>query len=257
MADEDFYPVDGVDVAPSPKWVRVRFGDRVLADSRDALLVRMPHRTPRYAFPEGDVATDLLSPTDAGRDRRLGKLDRWDVAAGERRAKAAVWTPTDPTGEAAALEGHVVPVWGEMDRWLVEDEEARAHARDPWHRIDAHASSRHVEVEAGGVTVADSHRPVLLFETGLPVRCYLPKADVDPDRLVPSETRTECAYKGRARHHHVETPEGRIEDAAWEYAFPNPEFAKIQGRVAFYVERVDAVVVDGELRDRAGTRWGR
>ena len=70
-----------------------------------------------------------------------------------------------------------------MDAWFEEDEEVFVHPRDPHKRIDALRSSRHVVVEIDGVAVADSVRPVLLFETGLPVRYYLPKTDVRMDLL--------------------------------------------------------------------------
>ena len=36
--------------------------------------------------------------------------------------------------------------------------------------------------------MADPVRPVLLFETGLPVRYYLPKTDVRLELLTPSDT---------------------------------------------------------------------
>jgi uncharacterized protein (DUF427 family) len=59
------------------------------------------------------------------------------------------------------------------------------------------ASSRTVRVEADGVLLAESRQPLLLFETSLPVRYYLPAGDVRVE-LVPSQTRSVCPYKGEA-----------------------------------------------------------
>ena len=65
-----------------------------------------------------------------------------------------------------------------MDAWFEEDEEVFVHPRDPHHRVDVLRSSRHVRVRIDGRLVADSARPCVLFETGMPARYYLPRADV-------------------------------------------------------------------------------
>ncbi len=72
------------------------------------------------------------------------------------------------------------------------------HARDPYTRVDILPSSRHVQVRFNGVTVAESHHPRLLFETGLPTRYYLPKTDVRMDLLSRTDTGTHCPHKGTA-----------------------------------------------------------
>ena len=70
------------------------------------------------------------------------------------------------------------------------------HPRDPFHRIDVLPSSRRVRLELEGEVLAESGRPLLLFETMLPTRFYLRREDVRVE-LIPSATRTTCAYKGR------------------------------------------------------------
>jgi uncharacterized protein (DUF427 family) len=55
-----------------------------------------------------------------------------------------------------------------------------------------------VRVEIDGVTVAESTRPRLRFETGLPVRYDLPRPHVRMERLEPTDTVSHCPYKGRA-----------------------------------------------------------
>ena len=139
-----------------------------------------------------------------------------------------------------------------FDAWYEEDERNVAHPRDPFHRIDTLHSSRHVLVELDGVTLAESTRPCLLFEPPLPVRCYLPREDVRTDLLTPSDTRTACAYKGRASY----LSAAGADDVAWFYPEPLREAAEVAGRIAFFDERAD-VVIDGERRERPVTPWSR
>jgi uncharacterized protein (DUF427 family) len=115
--------------------------------------------------------------------------------------------------------------------------------------VDILASSRHVRVEVDGVTVADSVRPRILFETGLPPRYYLPLPDVRTELLTPSGTRTHCPYKGTAGYWSVDTGHGTRPDLAWIYRSPLPESQKIAGLACFYNEKVD-LYVDGELQER-------
>ena len=44
--------------------------------------------------------------------------------------------------------------------------------------------------------LADTHTPVLLFETGLPTRYYIDPTDVAFEHLEASSTQTLCPYKG-------------------------------------------------------------
>jgi uncharacterized protein (DUF427 family) len=111
-----------------------------------------------------------------------------------------------------------------------------------------------VRVEVDNETVAESSNPRLLFETGLPVRYYLPKTHVRLDLLIPAETVTHCPYKGRAEWWSVRTPNAVREDLAWSYRTPLPESQKIAGLVAFYDEKVD-IYVDGVRQERPRTKF--
>lgn len=57
------------------------------------------------------------------------------------------------------------------------------------HRIEIGAGGEHVRLVRDGQVPAESRRPVLLFETGLPVRCHLPAEDVRTELLTASDTR--------------------------------------------------------------------
>ena len=162
-----------------------------------------------------------------------------------------------PLDGAPDLSAFVAFYWNKVDNWFEEDEEVFVHARDPYKRVDALRSSRHVEIRVHGETVADTTRPILLFETGLPTRYYIPKLDVRLDLLTPTDTVTRCPYKGQARYWNV-TAGGRVvEDAGWSYTYPLPAMSSVAAHVCFFQERVDETWVDDEQVERPQTPWSR
>ena len=109
-------------------------------------------------------------------------------------------------------------------------------------------------VRAGGQVLADSVRPLLLFETTLPTRYYLPFEDVRTELFEASDATSVCPYKGRARYWSIRVGDTFVKDAAWSYPDPIPENPKVRDLVAFFQERVD-IVVDGEALARPATPW--
>src|SRR5437660_491304 len=85
-------------------------------------------------------------------------------------------------------------------------------------------SPKWVRVEVAGELLAESARPVLLFETGLPVRYYLPREDVRMELLTPSDKRSLCAYKGEASYLSARG----AGDIAWFYRDPLPDNAELR-----------------------------
>ncbi|MFH1330818.1 MAG: DUF427 domain-containing protein [Actinomycetota bacterium] len=240
-----------VRVEPGSKRIRVAFGGQMVADTTAPLLVWEKPHYPVYYLPIGDVRTEFLAQTGSSRSPSRGEAVRYTVSAGGASAPDAAYRhPDSPIEE---IRGHIAFDWDAMDHWFEENEEVYVHARDPYTRVDVLRSSRHVRVEIDGVTVADSTRPTLLFETGLPVRFYLPKTDVRPDLLRPGTTTTRCPYKGTASYHSVEVNGVLHEDVIWTYPFPAAEAAGIAGLLAFYDDRVD-VFVDGERWERPPRR---
>ena len=233
------------------KRVRAVLGGKVIADTTRPLLVWEIPYYPTYYLPPEDVVDGVLVETQATKDSaRLGTAKVYDVRVDGRKADgAAVVYPDSPV---EALRDHVRLDFAAMDMWFEEDEEVFVHPRDPHKRVDILASSRHVRIEVDGVTVADSHNPRLLFETGLPTRYYLPKTDVRIDLLEPSDTITRCPYKGEAEYYSVRAGGTLHENLAWYYRMPVPESQKVQGLVCFYDEKVD-VFVDGVKQERPST----
>lgn len=243
-----------IEMVASPRWVRVLFGGEYIANSQRVLLMREKGHTPVYYFPEEDVRTEFLQPTDhTTHCPYKGDAVYWTITVGDQVAENAVWSYPEPLEEAPDLTGYLAFDWEEMDAWFEENEEIFLHPRDPFKRVDALPSSRHVEVEVNGVTVGESSRPVILFETGLPPRYYLPKTDVRQDLLIPGEKVTVCPYKGKAHYYSVKTDEEINENIAWYYRYPKSGLGEIENHICFYDERVDAVYVDGERQPKPET----
>ncbi|NMR30561.1 DUF427 domain-containing protein [Crystallibacter degradans] len=240
-------------VEPTQRRIRVRLGNELVAEStRAQLLVQYgPGALPTYYLPREDVVPGALIDEVPGTGAGAGAGSRWTVQAGRKRAERAAWSNGEPTGEFAALADHVTFSWRQLD-WYEEDEQVFVHARDPYKRVDTLHSSRRVQVFIGGEEIANSIRPLLLFETHLPTRYYVPFEDVRTELLEPSTKTTTCPYKGRARYWSVRAG-GQLErDIVWSYAEPIRENPKIRGLLSFYNERVD-LVVDGERLERPVT----
>ena len=199
--------MDAVRIEPAPKWIRGTIGDETVVDTRRAQFVWEHEYYPWWYIPVADV-------TD----------------------------PSLPTTSIEQLPAHVKVEWGAVERWFEEDEEVFIHPRDPYRRVDALPSSRHVVVRVDGVVVADSRRPTILFETGLRPRYYLPPDDVRVDLLTPTDSRTGCPYKGFARYWSLTVDGTEHTDLVWAYDDPFPESAPVKGLMCFYDERVDLEV---------------
>jgi uncharacterized protein (DUF427 family) len=243
----------GVAIEPCPRWVRAYFGGVAVADSKRVLLAFEPKRLPVYWFPAQDVRMDLLTPARPG-GSRPGGTARWILRVGERTAELAAWSYPDPGPERVALKDHIAFYWSKMDAWYEEDDEVFVHPRDPYSRVDVLHSSRRVRVELGGQLLAESTRPRLLFESGLPTRYYLPKQDVRMELLEPTATTTRCPYKGVAVYWSLRLGDQLVPDIVWSYPHPIPECSKIENLLCFFNERVD-ILVDGELQPRPVTEW--
>jgi uncharacterized protein (DUF427 family) len=240
---------------PNRRRVRVFFGGEAVADSSATLYLFETGHLPVYYFPRADVRFDLLEPTnEKSHCPYKGDASYYTVVAGGRRYENAVWAYPEPIASVPELADYVAFYWAQADAWYEEDDEVFKHPRDPYHRVDVLSSSRHVEVRVGGVLVAESRRPRLLFETGLPVRYYLPKLDVRQELLVPSPTRSRCPYKGEAVYWSVRDGDELLEDIVWSYPAPIPEAPKIENLLAFYNEKAD-ITVDGVLQERPATKW--
>ncbi len=221
-------PVPAGHVEPSPRRLRGILDGEVVLDTVRALYVWEHPQYPQYYVPRADV----------------------DEAALERLGDAArVLGPEAEDGPPDTVRIE----WDGLDEWLEEDEPVFVHPRSPFSRVDALRSLRPVRIEIEGTVLAESPESVMVFETGLPPRRYLPRTTLRREHLVPSETVTSCPYKGTTSAYWSARVDGELhEDIAWSYEFPTPELTKIAGLVAFFDEKVDTFV-EGQRLERPRT----
>jgi uncharacterized protein (DUF427 family) len=111
------------------------------------------------------------------------------------------------------------------------------------HTITITPAALHVEISLNGEKLAESDRPVLLDETGLPTRYYLPREDVRTDLLRPTSTQTTCPFKGDASYWSAEVDGEVHDDLVWSYESPIPQAEGITGLMCFYPDRVKMTVL--------------
>ena len=228
-------------VQPVPRRLRGLVDGRTVFDTVSAIYVWDTPKYPHYLVPRDDVLPGVL--VDEGREQRLrrGVVHLHGLRVGDVEVPTAARVYDAAAGPVAGL---VRFDWDALD-WFEEDEQVFVHPRNPYTRVDALRSSRHVRVELDGRLLAESTSPVLVFETGLPTRYYLDRTCVDFGLLRRTDTRTACPYKGETSDYWTAEVSGRVEvDVAWSYRQPFAALAPIAGLVAFYNDRVQ-ITVDG------------
>jgi uncharacterized protein (DUF427 family) len=117
-----------------------------------------------------------------------------------------------------------------------------------YHRIDIRATSRHLVVRDGDQVIADTHRPLALYESGFAPRWYVPREDVVESALELVDGQTFCPYKGLASYYTV----GEHKRAAWSYVEAWPEVGKISDLVSFEPDKIDVYLDDKQLHLEPG-----
>jgi uncharacterized protein (DUF427 family) len=212
-------------IEPGPRRVRGFLGSELVFDTTSARYVWEVPYYPQYYIPVSDVRADLLPGVPAAK-----------------------------VFDEGAFAGLVRFRWDTLD-WFEEDEPIYGHPRNPYVRVDALRSHRHVTVGMNGVELADTHCPVMVFETGLPTRYYIDRTDVAFEHLEPSTTQTLCPYKGvTSGYWSVRVGDSLTADLAWTYETPLPAVTQIANMVAFYNEKLD-ITVDGVQLARPKTHF--
>src|ERR1700704_272946 len=183
---------------PLRRRMRVRFGGIWIADSEHVLLLFEPGRYPVAYFPETDISPHILERTEhTTQHADLGLTSWYSVRADEQHiAPRGAWLHTSLPAHASELQARVAFAWRAMDAFYEEDERIVGHAADSYHRIDIRQASRNLVVRYRDRNIADTKRPVVLYESGFAPRWYVRRADIDESALTFVEHQTFCPYKG-------------------------------------------------------------
>jgi uncharacterized protein (DUF427 family) len=228
-------------VEPLRRRMRVRFGGTWIADSEHVLLLFEPGRYPVAYFPETDVSAKALERSEhTTRHPDLGTTSWYIVKAGQKQASRGAWQHVDLPAHADELRARVAFAWTAIDAFYEEDERILGHAADSYHRIDIRQTSRSIVVHHQGRVIADTKRPLVLYESGFAPRWYVPRADIDESALTGVEHQTFCPYKGVCSYYDI----GDARLGAWSYLEAYSEVGRISSLVSFESEIV-SVQLDG------------
>jgi uncharacterized protein (DUF427 family) len=210
-------------------------------DSEDVVVLHEPGRYPVAYFPKADIAADALKPSDhTSRHPDLGPTRWYIVGAGDRSAARGAWEHSGLPAHARDLHDHVAFAWRAMDAFYEEDERIVGHAADRYHRIDIRRTSRRLVVRSGERVIADSSRPLVLYESGFAPRWYIPREDIDEASLTSSDSETFCPYKGVCSYYDI----GDANRAAWSYRQAYAEVERVSDLVSFEPDKI-TVQLDG------------
>ena len=234
---------------PLRRRMRVRFGGAWIAESEQAVLLFEPGRYPVAYFPETEIAPDTLERTEhTTHHPDLGLTAWYTVRVGERQAPRGAWQHIELPAYANELRGRIAFAWPAMEAFYEEDERIVGHAADSYHRIDIRHTSRHLVVTHHDRTIANTKRPVALYESGFAPRWYVPRADIDESALTLVEQQTFCPYKGLCSYYDI----GDAPLAAWSYREAYPEVGRVSGLVSFEPDIVSVQLDGTQLRLEPG-----
>ncbi len=201
-------PAHALSLHPVQERIRGVLDGRTVVDTTGALLLHETGLLPRWYLPGADAAPGLLQASATRTTCPFkGEAHYWHLVVDGRTVEDTAWSYPDPVDGCPPLAGLVSFYFEKLDTWLVENDEQIGHPRDPFHRVDARHSLRHVVVKVGGEVVAETSSPIAVFETGLPValvraggRCAGRRPGAQRDHVgLPVQGRGELRARDRRR----------------------------------------------------------
>jgi uncharacterized protein (DUF427 family) len=119
------------------------------------------------------------------------------------------------------------------------------HQQQPDHHINSRWLAQRMSVTVAGELIAQSTNVLRVDEDGQPARFYFPRSDVDMTRLRPSSITTTCPFKGTARYFDVIAHNELLRGAVWSYEDPYDEHRNLEGRLAFYDDKIPELHLGG------------
>ncbi len=128
---------------------------------------------------------------------------------------------------------------------------APGFSKHPHYQVEIVPQAAELVVSVQNIEIARSTRALRVKETKHPDVWYIPLADVDANKITPTQTHTYCPFKGNASYWSIKVGTQEIEDALWAYEAPYDECAEIKNYASFYTHKVD-LFIDGKLTNKEG-----
>ena len=113
------------------KRIRIDFGGRVLADSRNAYRVLETSHPPVYYLPPADIDMARLSPGDRRTLCEFKGIARyWSIADGDTVAIDVAWSYPEPWPAFAAITDYLAFYPSRVEACFVDDERVQAQEGD-------------------------------------------------------------------------------------------------------------------------------
>lgn len=216
-------------IVDTDKRVRGVLNSQWIFDTTRAKLVwELPY------FPHYWIPKDAFLPTVTFREDSAISGIRSSTSKLEVNGKV-IDTLLVPDSLNTELVGYVKIEFKDLDAWYEETQPVLYHPKDPFHRVDILPAGRHVKVDIGGKTIADTQGEggvMGLFETKFPARWYLPPTSIKWEYLKESQTKTGCPYKGQASYYDAVVDGKEYKDVVWWYPNPTAESAAVRGLVS-------------------------
>lgn len=114
----------------------------------------------------------------------------------------------------------------------------------PDHPITLTPATRRWRAFFAGHVIADTSDAIILKEAGYKPVIYFPREDVAMEYMSRTAHTTYCPYKGDAAYYTLVMDGQFAENAIWTYEHPYPATAAIDGRLAFFPDKVEVYAVD-------------
>ena len=256
--------IDGpVKTVSTPRKVQILYNGAYVLATTNAVFVWEHPFYPQYYVPTKELISSSKTRQWEFKEGEVFKAENGTEVAMQCTIKVGTkstdqvlaFSSENLSGKAEELKGMTKIDFASMDQWFEEETPIYVHPKDPFKRVDILQSTRDIKVFVDGQVVAKTQSSMHLYETGLPVRFYIPLTAIDASVLRPSTTKTKCPYKGEAEYYSVEVNGKLHEDLFWYYRNPTLESSKVQGLCCPYSERVD-IELDGVKLDRPKTHFG-
>ena len=114
----------------------------------------------------------------------------------------------------------------------------------PDHPITIRRADKRWRAKFADHVIADSADAVILKESTYPEVIYFPREDVSMEYMSRTTHHSHCPYKGDAAYYTLLMDGHFAENAVWTYEQPYPAMQQIEGRLAFYPDKVELYEVD-------------